>query len=278
MVQHLAVLESCGIVRSEKVGRTRTCRLEPVGLRLAEDWFAGQRALWERRLDRLGEVLADDLRPPSRHQHHHHPREELEMTTRSTEHGTFTVTRTYPVPPDACLRRLVQPGGQGALVRRSGIHRLRARLPGGRHRDQPGRPPRRAGLHATRPTYRDIVPDERIVYGYVMERRRRADLRLGDHGGVRRRTVGHHADLHRAGRVPRRRATRPPSARRAPASSSTPSAPRWPEPRASRVGGHRRHLVDGDVPGRHHRSEDPGVHDAVAHMQNFAAWPGTATR
>jgi DNA-binding transcriptional ArsR family regulator len=61
VVQHLAILESCGIVRSEKVGRTRTCRLEPVGLRLAEDWFAGQRALWERRLDRLGEVLADDL-------------------------------------------------------------------------------------------------------------------------------------------------------------------------------------------------------------------------
>src|ERR1700677_866825 len=60
VVQHLAILESCGIVRSEKVGRTRTCRLEPVGLRLAEDWFAGQRALWERRLDRLGEVLADD--------------------------------------------------------------------------------------------------------------------------------------------------------------------------------------------------------------------------
>jgi DNA-binding transcriptional ArsR family regulator len=61
VVQHLAVLESCGVVRSEKVGRTRTCRLEPVGLRLAEDWFAGQRALWEHRLDRLGEVLAEDF-------------------------------------------------------------------------------------------------------------------------------------------------------------------------------------------------------------------------
>ncbi len=61
VVQHLAVLESCGLVRSEKVGRTRTCRLEPVGLRLAEDWFAGQRAAWERRLDRLGEILAADM-------------------------------------------------------------------------------------------------------------------------------------------------------------------------------------------------------------------------
>jgi DNA-binding transcriptional ArsR family regulator len=60
VVQHLAILESCGVVRSEKVGRTRTCRLEPTGLRLAEDWFAGQRALWERRLDRLGDVLAEE--------------------------------------------------------------------------------------------------------------------------------------------------------------------------------------------------------------------------
>ena len=60
VVQHLAVLESCGVVRSEKVGRTRTCRLEPTGLRLAEDWFAGQRALWGRRLDRLGDILAED--------------------------------------------------------------------------------------------------------------------------------------------------------------------------------------------------------------------------
>jgi DNA-binding transcriptional ArsR family regulator len=61
VVQHLGVLESCGLVRSEKVGRTRTCRLEPDGLQLAQDWFAGQRAAWERRLDRLGEVLAEDL-------------------------------------------------------------------------------------------------------------------------------------------------------------------------------------------------------------------------
>ncbi len=72
VVQHLAVLESSGLVSSEKVGRTRTCRLEPLGLRVAEDWFAGQRAEWARRLDRLGEVLAEDLAaeqtatPPSR--------------------------------------------------------------------------------------------------------------------------------------------------------------------------------------------------------------------
>jgi DNA-binding transcriptional ArsR family regulator len=62
VVQHLALLESSGLVASEKIGRTRTCRIEPVGLQLAADWFAGQRALWERRLDRLGEVLSEDVR------------------------------------------------------------------------------------------------------------------------------------------------------------------------------------------------------------------------
>ena len=61
VVQHLVILEGSGLVRSEKVGRTRTCRIEPTGLQLAADWFAGQRALWERRLDRLGEVLAEDV-------------------------------------------------------------------------------------------------------------------------------------------------------------------------------------------------------------------------
>src|SRR6516164_5146352 len=54
VVQHLAILESCGLVRSEKIGRVRTCRLQPARLELVGDWFAGQRAVWERRLDRLG--------------------------------------------------------------------------------------------------------------------------------------------------------------------------------------------------------------------------------
>lgn len=58
VVQHLAVLETSGLVRSEKVGRVRTCRIEPKTLRNAEQWIAQRRAIWERRLDRLGEYLA----------------------------------------------------------------------------------------------------------------------------------------------------------------------------------------------------------------------------
>jgi DNA-binding transcriptional ArsR family regulator len=60
VVQHLKVLEQSGVIRSEKVGRVRTCRLEPDGLGVAQRWLAERRALWERCLDRLGNMLAED--------------------------------------------------------------------------------------------------------------------------------------------------------------------------------------------------------------------------
>ena len=60
VVQHLQILETSGLVRSEKVGRVRTCRIEPGALRTAEQWIAERRTSWERRLDRLGELLAED--------------------------------------------------------------------------------------------------------------------------------------------------------------------------------------------------------------------------
>jgi DNA-binding transcriptional ArsR family regulator len=60
VMQHLQVLETSGLVRSEKTGRVRMCRIEPKVLSRAEGWFAGRRASWERRLDRLGELLAEE--------------------------------------------------------------------------------------------------------------------------------------------------------------------------------------------------------------------------
>ena len=59
VVQHLQVLEASGLVRSEKSGRVRTCRIEPAVLRTAEQWITERRAGWERRLDRLGDFLAE---------------------------------------------------------------------------------------------------------------------------------------------------------------------------------------------------------------------------
>jgi DNA-binding transcriptional ArsR family regulator len=59
VVQHLQVLEGSGLVRSEKVGRVRTCRIEPVALRPVERWISARRTSWELRFDRLGEYLAE---------------------------------------------------------------------------------------------------------------------------------------------------------------------------------------------------------------------------
>src|ERR1700684_1190912 len=49
VVQHLQVLEESGIVRSTKIGRVRTCRLEPEALRTAEQWISERREVWEHR-------------------------------------------------------------------------------------------------------------------------------------------------------------------------------------------------------------------------------------
>ncbi len=55
--QHLKVLEDSGLVASRKVGRVRTCRLDPRRLDAAQSWIAEQRSLWESRLDRMDELL-----------------------------------------------------------------------------------------------------------------------------------------------------------------------------------------------------------------------------
>ncbi len=58
-VQHLRVLEGSGLVHSRKTGRVRTYQLAPERLGLAEDWLAGQRSLWEHRLDQLDHYLTE---------------------------------------------------------------------------------------------------------------------------------------------------------------------------------------------------------------------------
>ncbi len=60
VVQHLQILEESGLVRTEKTGRVRTCRLEPGGFSPIEQWIRDRRSTWERRLDLLGELLEED--------------------------------------------------------------------------------------------------------------------------------------------------------------------------------------------------------------------------
>src|SRR5918992_2604984 len=67
VVQHVQVLETSGLVRSEKIGRVRTCEIEPAALRPVEQWISARRSNWERRLDRLGDYLAEgEDEPPKR--------------------------------------------------------------------------------------------------------------------------------------------------------------------------------------------------------------------
>ena len=60
VVQHLQVLEESGLVHTEKVGRVRTCSIQPDGLSAVEQWVAERRSLWEKRFDRLGDLLDED--------------------------------------------------------------------------------------------------------------------------------------------------------------------------------------------------------------------------
>jgi DNA-binding transcriptional ArsR family regulator len=66
VVQHLQVLESSGLIHSEKHGRVRTCAVEPRALSAAERWIVERRRSWEERLDRLGQYLAEHPDDPER--------------------------------------------------------------------------------------------------------------------------------------------------------------------------------------------------------------------
>ena len=60
VAQHLLILEEVGLVHTEKLGRVRTCRIETAGFRLLEQWIRDHRIAWERKLDRLGQFLAEE--------------------------------------------------------------------------------------------------------------------------------------------------------------------------------------------------------------------------
>lgn len=60
VAQHLQVLEESGLVHTEKKGRVRICRLEPAGFAFLENWIQNCRSAWQRRLDRLEELLAEE--------------------------------------------------------------------------------------------------------------------------------------------------------------------------------------------------------------------------
>ena len=60
IVQHIQILETSGLVRTKKVGRVRTCHIQPAALKSTEDWIAKRRSTWERRLDALAKFLGEE--------------------------------------------------------------------------------------------------------------------------------------------------------------------------------------------------------------------------
>jgi DNA-binding transcriptional ArsR family regulator len=101
VLQHVQVLEARGLVSSQKIGRTRTCGINQVALRSAGARISERRALWQRRLDRLGGHLADaagGLPPEARRTAASHATSQKGrrmMNERSVNHGTFVVERRY---------------------------------------------------------------------------------------------------------------------------------------------------------------------------------------
>ena len=63
--QHLQLLEETGLVHTEKIGRIRTCHLEPTGFVALHHWVENHRSTWDRGLDRLGELLAEPEETPT---------------------------------------------------------------------------------------------------------------------------------------------------------------------------------------------------------------------
>jgi DNA-binding transcriptional ArsR family regulator len=59
MKKHVGILEQAGLVITEKIGRTRTCRLGPRRLEEEAAWIEKYRQLWSARFDELDRVVAE---------------------------------------------------------------------------------------------------------------------------------------------------------------------------------------------------------------------------
>ena len=151
VVQHLAVLEASGLVRSEKVGRVRTCRIEPKALR--------RRALDQRAAGELG----TPPRPARRSWPNHS--ETTEENDSTTTHATFTIERSFAVPPARVFAAYADAKAKARwFVGPDEWEKSNLKLDfkvGGRESVSGGPPG--GPVHSYNALYQDIVPNERIV-------------------------------------------------------------------------------------------------------------------
>ena len=254
VVQHLHVLEGCGVVRSQKLGRVRTCEIEPQALSAAERWISERRAIWEQRLDRLGEFLAAQADESATETAVKDRGERDEQAIGNPRDLRDRARPTTP-RPRGCSR----PGRTQSAKSRNGSgppsggeeHELDFRVGGREHFE---RQRRATALYSYDALYQDIVADERIVYTYDMHRDETRMSRVGRDGRDRsRRATGTHLRYTeqgvfldgidtpagaraRHGRAARQ--TRPGTGRREPAYDAHPT--RAPDDRGARAYDERR--------------------------------------
>jgi uncharacterized protein YndB with AHSA1/START domain/DNA-binding transcriptional ArsR family regulator len=160
VLQHLNVLEESGLVRSEKVGRVRTCRIVPRALDAVDRWAVEHRTRLERRLDRLETYLDAGAREDK----------ETIMSERTVKHSTIVVQRSFRASPARVFaawanaderRRWDVPGDDWVIVEHEQDFRV-----GGRESSRFG--PARDPAYRSEGTFLDIVPEARIITAGTM--------------------------------------------------------------------------------------------------------------
>jgi DNA-binding transcriptional ArsR family regulator len=101
VLQHLGVLERSGLVRSQKSGRVRTCRINAEALSLAEHWISARRTEWSARLDRLDDYLRNS-----------HVNDTQPSIPGSVVHAVFHIDRTFATAPSRVFRAFADPAAK----------------------------------------------------------------------------------------------------------------------------------------------------------------------
>jgi hypothetical protein len=167
VLQHVHVLEACDLIRSAKLGRTRTCSINPTVLRSAESWIVRRRRLVERRVDRLGEYRAETAAQTTtdtegsddrsfRHPRHVHDRANLPGggAVPGVRRLASATPRTSGATPAAWSRRKARQGSRSSTSDPEGRERFGITF--------------ESTILRYDALYYDIVPEQRILYSYEM--------------------------------------------------------------------------------------------------------------
>ena len=157
VAQHIRLLQASGLIASEKIGRVRTCRIEPKALRTVEQWITERRTVWERRFDRLGHFLAEQSETKTRGVNH--DRTIRRITAPSSSSASTTPRRPASSPPGPTRRRCCA----GVRRARAGIRRSTVSTSRSAAVEISRFGPKGGATYLNETRYLDIVPSQRIV-------------------------------------------------------------------------------------------------------------------